>query len=104
MPIQSFNPATEEVIKDFPEMSEQEIENKLAIAQTTFESYRNTDFAYRKERLLRVAKIFRDNAKEYASTMAIEMGKPLSNGLGEVEKCATLPRILCQQCRKIPQR
>jgi succinate-semialdehyde dehydrogenase/glutarate-semialdehyde dehydrogenase len=36
----------------------------------------------------KVAKLLRERAAEYAKLMAVEMGKPLKDGAGEVTKCA----------------
>ena len=45
----------------------------------------------KREALLREAsKILRENAKEYAKIIAVEMGKPIAQGEGEVLKCATI--------------
>ena len=35
------------------------------------------------------AKLLRDRAGDYARTMALEMGKPLRDGIAEAQKCAT---------------
>jgi len=42
----------------------------------------------RAEQLRSAAQILRDNAPEYARLMTHEMGKPISDGRAEVEKCA----------------
>ena len=47
MALRSINPTTEEVIQEFDELSAEAIEQKLALAQSTFETWRNTSFEER---------------------------------------------------------
>lgn len=88
MAIQSINPATEEVLATYDELTDQEIQDKLAIAQEAFESWRSTSFAERAEKLNKLAQILRDDARAIGEIMTKEMGKPIIQAVAEVEKCA----------------
>jgi succinate-semialdehyde dehydrogenase / glutarate-semialdehyde dehydrogenase len=57
MAIQSINPATGATLRVFDPLSAVELEQKLARAAATFQSYRRTSFAQRAEWLLRAAEI-----------------------------------------------
>ncbi len=49
MAIATINPATGETLKTFTPLTDAEIEDKLALAQSTFEQYRHTTFAQRSQ-------------------------------------------------------
>ncbi len=88
MPIQSKNPATEEVVKTFEEISEAELEAKLAKAHSAFVEWKTTTFAEREALVRKLGLYLREHAEELAVLAAIEMGKTMLNGIAEVEKCA----------------
>ena len=89
MALRSINPATEETIKEFSELSGQAIGQKLAAAQTAFESWRQTSFEERAKLMRRAAEELRKQKDELARIMTSEMGKTLAAAGAEVEKCAT---------------
>lgn len=88
MALRSINPATEEVIKEFDELTSEQIEQKLAQAQTTYESWRQTSFAERAALMKKAAQNLRNNKADLALTMTREVGKTLSASEAEIEKCA----------------
>ena len=88
MALRSTNPATEEVIQEFEELSAEQIEQKLAAAQAAFEKWRVVSFAERAKLMKRAGEVLRQRKSELASTMTSEMGKTLSAAEAEVEKCA----------------
>ena len=92
MPIASINPATGHVLKVFESLSDADIESKLALATQTFKTYRHTSFDQRATWLRRVAQVLEDNQAAYAEIMTLEMGKPRSAAVAEVEKSALVCR------------
>lgn len=88
MPIQTQNPATEEVVKTFDELSDEQIEERISLAHKVFDSWRKTSFADRAEKLKNLAEILRSDAKEIGEIMTREMGKPIKQAMAESEKCA----------------
>jgi succinate-semialdehyde dehydrogenase/glutarate-semialdehyde dehydrogenase len=86
--LESINPATGERVASYEEMTFDEIDTALTRATTTFGEWRRTSWNQRAELLRAVAAILRSRHAEYARLMAVEMGKPLSQGQGEIEKCA----------------
>jgi succinate-semialdehyde dehydrogenase / glutarate-semialdehyde dehydrogenase len=88
MSIEAINPATEEIIRRYEPTSWEQIESILTEMQKTFLSWRETDFAERTKKMKVAGRIVRDHKDEYARLMADEMGKPLSQGKAEAEKCA----------------
>lgn len=86
--ILSQNPATEEVIKEFDELSQKEIEKKLSLAQSTYEKWSKTIFAERAELMRNLAKHLKKNNEKYGELITKEMGKPFLVGVAEIDKCA----------------
>ncbi|MDO1447380.1 NAD-dependent succinate-semialdehyde dehydrogenase [Rhodocytophaga aerolata] len=88
MPIQSINPYTNKVIKSFEEDSEDKVNQVVELAGDTFRFWKKTTFTHRSELMRKTAKILRAKAQVLAKLMAQEMGKPLKEGIEEINKCA----------------
>ena len=99
MALISINPATGDEIKTYPKHSPVEIGYILNQASQAQKSWCNTDLDFRISCLKQIAGTLRDRAKEYAKLMAMEMGKPMSQGLGEVEKCAWLCEYYAEKAK-----
>lgn len=90
MALVSINPATGKEIQSYPQHSLIEVKYILDQSVVAQQQWKNTSLELRISCLEELAGILRDRAREYAILMAEEMGKPVSQGLGEVEKCASL--------------
>ena len=88
MPITAINPATDETIREYDEMTPEEVTRAIAAAHDAFSSWRRTQFGERAKLMRAAARVLRESAGEYALLMANEMGKPVAQGRAEVEKCA----------------
>jgi acyl-CoA reductase-like NAD-dependent aldehyde dehydrogenase len=88
MSIQSINPATEEVIQTFEVYDEKQINQALDQARATFQNWRTTTFAERSVHLHNVAAYLRQHKEELARFSTLEMGKPIAEAEGEIDKCA----------------
>jgi succinate-semialdehyde dehydrogenase/glutarate-semialdehyde dehydrogenase len=86
--IQSINPATGEEIARFDLHSPQDVDAALTKAVAAQAVWREVPIAERVELLRRMAKVLRANAERYARMITREMGKPLPESAGEIEKCA----------------
>jgi succinate-semialdehyde dehydrogenase/glutarate-semialdehyde dehydrogenase len=86
--MRAVNPATGELIREYPEHDEQEIEQRLKTADEAFKSWRRFDFAERASHLSAVADRLRENADGLARLLVEEMGKTLAAAESEVDKCA----------------
>ena len=76
------------MVADYPEHDELEIERRLEGAARAFVDFRNWSYDERAVCMCRAAALLRARAGALALLMAEEMGKPLKEGLAEVEKCA----------------
>ncbi len=88
MAIESRNPATNDVEREWQAHSEVEVRERLARAQAAHVSWRDVEMGARAAHLKRVAQQLRSRKDEYAMLMTREMGKPISEGVAEAEKCA----------------
>ena len=88
MPIQSINPATEEVLKSFQEFTPAQTEEAIAQAHGAFPAWRRRSFAERSRLMHAAADHLRRHKEDYARLVTLEMGKPLVQGEAEIEKCA----------------
>ena len=88
MAIASINPYTGRVLRRFPAFSWPKTARILAQAHRSAATWRYTSFAERAAMLRRAAALLRERQSELARLMALEMGKPVTDGRAEVEKCA----------------
>jgi succinate-semialdehyde dehydrogenase / glutarate-semialdehyde dehydrogenase len=88
MPIQSQNPATEEILATFEEHSEQAINDVLERSVQAFKQWRRQPFSHRAQLMTKAAQQLRADADRLAQLMTLEMGKPIAQSRAEVEKCA----------------
>lgn len=85
--MKSINPATGEEIAVHEELSEAEIEARIAKAAEMFRRWRETSFAERTALLRAIADAFEADKGKLARMATLEMGKTYASALAEVEKC-----------------
>ena len=85
---ETVNPATEEVEDTYEKHSSEDVEEILTEADETFNEWNTKRIEERESLLSEAADVLRDRKREYAETMTREMGKPVSQAVAEVEKCA----------------
>ena len=85
MAYQSLNPATGKLLKKFDELTDKQLEEKLATAATCFETWKRKSYAERAVIVARAAKLLHEQAEAFAHTMTLEMGKRIGEARGEVE-------------------
>jgi succinate-semialdehyde dehydrogenase/glutarate-semialdehyde dehydrogenase len=86
--IESINPATGEVVARYTAHTADEVERAIAGADAAQAHWRRTTFDERGAALRRLAAHLRERREEYAGLITAEMGKPITESLGEIEKCA----------------
>lgn len=84
----SVNPANEAVIARYSTLDASAAEHLLDGLATSFPNWRETRFAQRAAILQRLARLLRGASASLAQLISQEMGKPLAQSRGEVEKCA----------------
>ncbi|QIB34677.1 NAD-dependent succinate-semialdehyde dehydrogenase [Ancylobacter pratisalsi] len=84
----SINPADGAELARYPLHSAQDVEDALADAVTAQAAWRQVPILERVGLLRRMASVLRANKSAYARMITQEMGKPLVEAEGEIEKCA----------------
>ena len=88
--IQSINPYTGEVMREFELLTEQKINKEIALSRKTFSMWRAMPVSERTSCVNKLAGHLRAEKQTYAEHITKEMGKPIRESLGEIEKCAWL--------------
>jgi succinate-semialdehyde dehydrogenase/glutarate-semialdehyde dehydrogenase len=86
--MKSINPATGALTREFPELTDAELEQKLVKATRAFRTHRRTSFADRAQHMLRAAEILEAEKRQLGELMVQEMGKTIGAAIAEAEKCA----------------
>lgn len=86
--MKSVNPATGETIKEYKAHSGKDVENIINLVDNRWQQWRGTSFPQRSQMMRNLSKLLDSKKEELARLMAIEMGKVIHEGIGEIEKCA----------------
>lgn len=97
----TVNPYTGELIKTFPDATDEGVQQALTAANNAFLQWRETSFAQRAEILQRAANILRDNKRKYAEILTLEMGKLLAEAEAEVELSAQIMEYYVKHAEKL---
>ena len=100
MSIASINPATNEVLKRFESLSDEQLEQKLQLASEAFRRHRKTSFAERARWMTHAAEVLENEAEHFARIMTLEMGKTLGSARAEAKKCATACRYYAENAER----
>ncbi|MBD3217387.1 MAG: aldehyde dehydrogenase family protein, partial [candidate division Zixibacteria bacterium] len=98
--MKAINPATNELIKDYDEHDENAVKDILEKVNNDFKNWSRTDFAHRSKLMMKAADVLRKNIDDYARTMAMEMGKPITEARAETEKCAWVCEYYAENAEK----
>ena len=90
MAYQSLNPATGKLLISFPDLTDAELETRLAVAEACYRTWRLTSYADRAAILLRASVLLHEQSETFAHTMTLEMGKKIGEARGEVEFSASI--------------
>src|SRR5688572_29666794 len=93
----SINPATGETLSAWPMASHVQIEDAVALAYRAAAGWRGRTPAERAQLLIAVAAQLRARKAALARTITLEMGKPLAEATGEVEKSAWNCEFVAEQ-------
>jgi len=90
MSITSINPANGKPLKTYRAHSAKQVEQKIAQTHKAWLKWKETNHEERSTLLLSMAEVLQTRKKEFAILMAQEMGKPVNQGVAEIEKCASV--------------
>ena len=101
MAIESINPATGILLRTFPPLSAQAIDQRIAQAAEAYAIYRRIPIAHRALWMRKLAWLLDDETEELAAIITAEMGKPLHAARLEIAKCANVCRFYADQAPAI---
>jgi succinate-semialdehyde dehydrogenase/glutarate-semialdehyde dehydrogenase len=87
--MESINPFTGAVVERYSEMTRAEVNQAIELVHRAQLQWRRAEFVERARVMQRAAALLRERAHEYGRLMAVEMGKPIRDGIAEANKCAT---------------
>ncbi|MCK0113334.1 aldehyde dehydrogenase family protein [Ornithinimicrobium sp. F0845] len=76
-PFKTISPATEEVLAEVSEASEDDVDRAVAAARTAYRSWSRLTGADRGKYLFRIARIMQERAREFAVLESLDNGKPI---------------------------
>ncbi|MEV5987553.1 NADP-dependent succinic semialdehyde dehydrogenase [Streptomyces sp. NPDC052051] len=101
MPIATVNPATGETLATYDALGAEEIERRLAAADSAFRTHRTTTFAERALRMRKAADLLDEDQRDVARVMTTEMGKPIRQARAEAAKCAKAMRWYAEHAEEL---
>ncbi len=84
---QSINPTNNQFIKKYDTISKSKTQDIINKSQLSYLDWKNTSLETRSEKMKNLTENLKKNIDNLAQTMALEMGKPVKQGVGEVNKC-----------------
>lgn len=101
MTLKVINPNDNTTVKTFEEFNTVKVNSIIESVHYEFMKWRETDFSHRKKLMIKAAEILRSEKQKYAEIMVTEMGKPIAQAKGEVEKCAWVCEYYAENAEKI---
>jgi succinate-semialdehyde dehydrogenase/glutarate-semialdehyde dehydrogenase len=98
--IKSINPANEELLKEYREMSPDQVSTIIKAAHKEYLKWRKTDYKTRSEKMKEAASALRKRKEGLGQIMTLEMGKPIAQSRAEVEKCAWVCDYFAENAEK----
>ncbi len=86
--LKAINPTNGQWLHEYPALDPAGMETRIGASDEAFACWRRQPIAQRAEVLNRVATLMREQETELARLMTLEMGKPVREARGEVQKAA----------------
>ena len=96
-----INPATEEIIGKASKASEKDVIKALKSAEKGFEIWKKTPAWERSAKIRKIADLIRKRKNDLAKWLALEVGKPLVEGVGEVMGAADIFEWNSEETKRI---
>jgi len=90
MDIYSTNPANGKQLAHYIAHTGKQVKQNIEQTHIAWLKWKETSFAERSYHLVSMAKVLLSQRNELARLMALEMGKPIKQGIAEIEKCAAV--------------
>lgn len=94
--MKSINPHNNEIIQEYSLDSNEQILNKIQKSNLAFQDWKKKSFKERAYLFNKISDLLEQQKEKLAKLMAQEMGKPLKEGISEIEKCAWVCRYYAE--------
>jgi succinate-semialdehyde dehydrogenase/glutarate-semialdehyde dehydrogenase len=101
MPIHSINPANGTLLRSFAPLSDEVVQQKIALARAAFTDYALVPLSHRELCMNKLASLLDSETEELAALITAEMGKPIVQARAEVAKCAVGCRYYATHAARI---
>jgi succinate-semialdehyde dehydrogenase/glutarate-semialdehyde dehydrogenase len=81
----SVNPYNNKLLKQFDELTDHQLEGKIAAAEACFETWKKTSYAERAKIISKASKLMAADIDKFAKLSTLEMGKLIVESRGEVK-------------------
>ena len=102
--MESINPHSGKLIRSYEPETDEIVRGRLQAAAEAFDEWKLTTFPERAQRMRAAAEVLRDKQSALAELMADEMGKPIRDGLAEVQKCANCCDYYAENAQRFLQK
>ncbi|MCH8555575.1 MAG: NAD-dependent succinate-semialdehyde dehydrogenase [Schleiferiaceae bacterium] len=103
MTFESINPHNLTPLQSYTSLTAKELEAKITLATSAQEHWSALSVTEREAFLIRVAAELRNASGKHAEMITLEMGKPISESLAEIEKCAWVCEYYAQNAAALLQ-
>lgn len=93
-------PYTGEVLKEYSNATEQDLEQALTTGHALYKTWRDSPVSERAALLHQIAGLMKERKEELAQAMTYDMGKLLTEALGEVDLCIGIVEYYAQNGEK----
>jgi succinate-semialdehyde dehydrogenase / glutarate-semialdehyde dehydrogenase len=94
--ILSINPASEEILARFDASTPAEVDTAIGDAQAAQRAWARVSFEEHASAMSRLSEHLLERRDDYAGLITLEMGKPITEARGEIEKCAWACRYFAE--------
>jgi len=101
MAIESINPATGKLLRQFDPLTDEAARQKIALAEDAFRSYTLVPLEHRALWMRKLAAILDHEMDDLSVLITLEMGKPLEAARYEILKCADACRYYAEHAARI---
>ncbi len=101
MAIESINPANGRLLRRFAPLSGDAVGQRISLADDAFRAYATVPLEHRSLWMRKLAAMLEHETEDLATTITLEMGKPISAARQEVLKCATACRYYADNAARI---
>lgn len=103
MPLISTNPTDEQILATVSEFTDEQVQEALNKSKNAFEAWKKAPFSQRKILMQALALILRQERDAFATLISLEMGMPISQSVGDIEKSAQIAEYYADNAEEFLQ-